>query len=61
MRVLAVTAFSMVALVCGVLLAVMGVSDLLNGSTGRGLVVLLPGVALMAGAAYFLRTARRNR
>ncbi|MET7737641.1 hypothetical protein ABZT02_40965 [Streptomyces sp. NPDC005402] len=50
----------MVALVCGVLLAAAGSRDLVNGGTGRGLVVLVPGVALMAGAAYFLRTARRN-
>ena len=60
MRVLAVTVFSIIALICGVLLAVAGTSDLVNGSTGRGLVVLLPGAALIAAAAYFLRTARRK-
>ncbi|MFF4062080.1 hypothetical protein ACFYZ8_42545 [Streptomyces sp. NPDC001668] len=52
--------FSIIALICGALLAVAGTSDLVNGSTGRGLVVLLPGAALIAAAAYFLRTARRK-
>ncbi|WP_329331398.1 hypothetical protein OG866_01340 [Streptomyces sp. NBC_00663] len=50
----------MVALVCGLLLVAAGANDLVKGNTGRGLVVVVPGVALMAGAAYFLRTARRN-